>query len=62
MSHPNMGVGSSKNDIFLKVSHTIIDMLFIFHKFSVYTNSPFKEMEYVAKSFVILDTTKVLWI
>lgn len=40
----------------------IIDMLFIFHKFSVYTNSPFKEMEYVAKSFVTLNTIKVLWI
>lgn len=33
-------------------------MLFIFHKFSVYTNSPFKEMEYVAKSFVTLSITK----
>lgn len=39
----------------------IIDMLFIFHKVSVYTNSPLKDMEYVAKSFVTLSTTKALW-
>ena len=36
-------------------------MLFILHKVSVYTNSPLKDMEYVAKSFVTLSTAKALW-
>lgn len=35
-------------------------MSFIFHKFSCYSDAPFKEIEYGAKSIVPLNTTKWL--